>query len=553
MSQRAARSGRWRAWSLGLLLAAGVAHATPAARAAEIAVSASAPVPAPQALPVQVKDNAILLTLDEAVEIGLRQNLDVVLQRDVRNESRLSIEQNLGIYDLTLTGQASAASQKSAPTSALTASQSNRQVFNVGLTQLVPTGGQLTFGFNNNRENSNLSFSSFNPSYNSGLSLAYNQPLLQSFGRLATERGILLARSRSRSSVQDFAHLVVATVQSVVNAYWSLVGARQQLVVAQESLALAKELHERNRVQVEVGTMAPLELIQSEAAIASREGDIISAQGAVGDAEDTLRRLLNLQQGPLWQAEIRPVTDPVTDRVAINLDAAIRNALATRPELKVQEEQVVQAQINDEYFKNQLKPRLDLNLSYGTAGAGGNLILRDANGNVVGFLPGGFSDAFSQATGFQFYGWQVQLNFSYPLQNRAARATSAIADLDLARMKITLDSLHQTVITEVRQAARRVDTAAKQIDAAKASRQFQEKNLDAERKRYENGMSTSFEITRIQQDVTTARSLEVNAIISYRTALADFYRATGRLLDISGIRLEDPAENIDRWRFHLFH
>src|SRR5262249_57129163 len=105
---------------------------------------------------------------------------------------------------------------------------------------------------------------------------------------------------------------------------------------------------------------------------------------------------------------------------------------------------------------------------------------------------------------------------------------------------------------EVRAAARKVDTAAKSIDAAKVSREFQEKNLDAERKKYENGLSTTFQITRIQTDVTTAKTTEVNAVIAYRTALADYYRAIGKLLDVQGVQLDDPGDPIKRWHFSLF-
>ncbi len=112
-----------------------------------------------------------------------------------------------------------------------------------------------------------------------------------------------------------------------------------------------------------------------------------------------------------------------------------------------------------------------------------------------------------------------------------------------------MESLRDSIVTEVRQAARRVDTAAKQIEAAKASRVFQERNLEAQRKRYENGMATSFEITQMQEDLTQARSREVTAIIAYRTALANYQRVTGQLLTEEGISLEDQEATVDRWQF----
>jgi outer membrane protein len=547
MSQHALRSTLClKAWGLALLVAAG------AAQAATTPVSSEAR-PVSEEVPLQVKDGAVLLSVDEAVEIALQRNLGLIVERYNRTQSRLGIEQNLGIYDLVLNGIAEATDNTSPTASALQSSQSSSRTFNFGVSQLVPTGGTLSLGIANGRNENNNSFSSINPFYTTSATFILDQPLLQRFGRASTDRNLLVARSQSDASRQEFERQVEANVEQVLDAYWSLVGAREQLVVAQESLDLAKELHGRNRIQVDVGTMAPLELVQSEAAIASREEDIITAQSAVGDAEDVLRRLLNLPFGELWSAEIRPVTNPETKREPLNLDEAIQQAVASRPELKSQQLVVDQARIQAAYFKNQVKPSLDLHVEYGTSGIGGNIIFRDPDtGEITSVLPGGYSDAFNQATGFNFTGWTARLTFGLPLQNRAAKTQSTVADLEVQRAQAVYDQLRQQIIADVRQSARRVDTAAKSIDAAKASRQFQEKNLDAQKKRYENGMSTSFEITRIQEDVTTARSSEVAAIVNYRTALAQFYRVTGRLLEVENVQLEDKADTFNRWTFHLW-
>ncbi|HEX3527189.1 MAG TPA: TolC family protein [Thermoanaerobaculia bacterium] len=546
MNQRFLRSKVLTALGLALLVAAGAVSAAPLPVSPKV-------TPIPDTPPLEVKDNAVLLSVNDAVEIALRRNLNLVVQRYVRDRSGQGIQQALGIYDLTVNGTASASDQTSATASSLQSGKATQQVLNAGLSQIIPLGGQFSFGFNNNRQTSNNSFVSINPAYNSGLSLTYNQPLLRNFGNLATDYNILVAQNNSEQSRQQFQFQVVATTQSVINAYWALVGARQQLIVAQESLSLAKELHERNRIQVEVGTIAPLELVSSEANIATNEEAIITAKAAVADAEDVLRGLLNFPPGPLWQAEIRPTTDPVIDRVQINLDEALQSALATRPEIKTQELVVAQSSINQKYAYNQLKPSLNLQLAYNTSGVGGDVIVRDPNtGEILRVIPGGFSDAFSQVTGFNFTGWSAQLVFSYPLQNRTARATAVISDLDQERTTTALDQLRQSVITEVRTATRKVDTAAKSIDAARIARQFQEKNLDAERKKYENGLSTSFQITTIQQNVTAAKSNEVNTVITYRTALADYYRAIGKLLDVQGVQIDDPADPVKRWHFSLF-
>ncbi|HET9226625.1 MAG TPA: TolC family protein [Thermoanaerobaculia bacterium] len=532
----------------GLLLWAGAAGAQ---EPQQIRVDSTAPPV--EAIGVDVQDGAVLLTLDEAVELALRQNLGLSIQRYTRERARLGVDQTLGIYDLFANATLYAEDLETPTASRLQASESNEQRFIFGFDQLFPTGGNLNLGWSSIRRESNNPFQTVNPSYSSGLTFAFRQPLLRDFGRLATERELLVARNRSQASREEFERQLVLTVQDVIEAYWNLVGARRQLGVAQESLNLARELHDRNRIQVEVGTMAPLELVQSEAAIAEREEGIITAQGLVGDAEDALRRLLNLPDGALWDTEIRPATDPAIQHTPIDVEAAIQMAMAERPELRTQQLNIQQAQLELDFARNQEKPRLDFEVSYGFGGVGGDVAVFDEDtGEIIDIIPGGFGDSFSQVSGLDFPGWTAELTFGFPIQNRGARAARAIANVDLERAATTLEDLRKGIITEVRAAARQVETAAKQIDAAKASRSFQERNLDAERKRYENGMSTSFQITQIQEDVTEARRREVFAINNYRRVLADFQRTIGRLLEEEGIVIEDQEAEVDRWQYSLW-
>ncbi len=539
------RSG-FTLFAAGLLLLAGAAGAQ---EPQQIRVDSTAPPV--EATGVDMQDGAVLLTLDEAVEIALRQNLGLSIQRFTRNRARLAVGRELGIYDLRLSSNLQAEDAETPAGSQLEGSQTNIQRFNAGFDQLLPLGGNLDLGWTNTRREDDNPFSTVNPSIRSGLRFGFNQPLLRDFGRLATERNLLVARNRSQASREDFERLLVVSVQDVIDAYWNLVGARQQLIVAEESMKLARELHDRNRIQVEVGTMAPLELVQSEAAIAEREEGIITSQSAVGDAEDVLRRLLNLPEGPLWSAEIRPATDPAIQHTPIDVAAAIQTALAERPEVRFQQLGIEQAQIETEFARNQERPTLDLDISYGFAGLGGDLLVEDPVTGEISRIPGGFGDALSGITGLDFPGWSAELIFGFPLQNRTARAARAIAEIDLDRAETAMEDVRSGIVTEVRGAARRVETAAKQIDAAKASRVFQERNLDAERKRYENGMSTSFQITQIQEDLTEARSREVNSVVNYRIALAEYQRVIGRLLEEEGVAIDDEELPIDRWQFSL--
>ena len=535
----------FKAWGLGLLLLAGSAGA-------QVQIDTQAAVP-PGDVPLTVRDGAIELDLNDAIELALRRNLGLVVERYTRTQARLGVEQALGVYDPLATIDFQANDISRPPTSITNPTDSNFQQLTLGVSQFIPTGGQFSLGWQSSRSETDLSgdFAFVNPTYNSGLSFTFNQPLLRDFGRGTFERQLLLAQSQNAGSNREFSRQVMNTLQVVINSYWGLVGAREQLVVARESLGLAKELHERNRIQVDVGTMAPLELVQSEAAIATREEDIIRAQQAVGDAEDTLRQLLYLPQGPLWEAEIRPSTQPEIEASAIEVAPAIQTALTNRPEVVAQQLVIEQAQINSNYFRNQKLPSLDLTLNYGLNGNNGVTIFNDQGTPSID--TGGFSDSLDQIFGIDYDGWSAQLTFGYPIFNRGARAASAIADLQLESARATLSQIEQQVTTDVRRAVRQVESAAKQIEAARASVRFQERSLDAERKRYENGMSSSFEITRIQQDLTSAKSRQVTAIIAYRTALTQLQQATGQILPEYHIAIDDPETPADRWGgFSLF-
>jgi outer membrane protein len=529
MKRTSLRSVSWAHSAALLLLAALLLAAAPATAATKaIRISTFLQPPPPNEPPAfEMKDNAVQLSVDQAVEIALQRNLGIVISRYIRVENRLAIVQALGYYDLAATIDALADNTKQEAPTKIDASSTQHQRLNYGFTQNLPKGGTILATWDNSRGQSNSAQATLPSSYTSGLNLHFVQPLLRGFGDYATDRPILIAQNNSQISRQDFRLQVTTITQQVVNAYWGLVNAREQLGVAQESLQLARDLHSRNQIEVQVGTKAVLELTQSEAAIATREEGIIQATSAVGDAEDVLRRLLNLPAGSLWDTPIVPTSKPETDaKVTINLKEALRAAATQRPELNSQELQLSQAKRDADYLRTQLRPQLNFQLDYGYTGFGSS-----------------YNNAFSQITGLDFRGWTAQLNFAYPIQNRTARAASATANIEIDRFQALYDQERTVVETEVRTAARAVDTAVKSIDANIKAREFQEKNLDAEKKRYENGMSTSFQITQIQDQLTQARSAEVQATVNYRTALAEYYRAVGALLDQEGVVIEDAPES----------
>ncbi|HEV8631497.1 MAG TPA: TolC family protein [Thermoanaerobaculia bacterium] len=529
--------------------------ATAASSAATTAVAGERQVstlanPEPPPSNVPVADNAIHLSLDDAVTTALRRNLGLLVERYDRQQFHLRIAEALGIYDVGLGGQGYATSETSPSTSrqagagqVITTKDRNINLFG---DQLTPWGGVGTLTFNLFRRESNSRDLVLNPFFVNDLDLSLVQPLLRNLGRATTEHGIRVAHLNSGISRETFETQVASTLQQVENAYWNLVQAIRDVEVAKESLGLAQELHRMNKVRVDVGTLAPLELVQSEVGIATREEGIITAQAAKDNAEDTLRQLLHLEDGELWNLPIVPTTAPETPPTEIDLAQAIATAMTDRAELHSQKLQLDLRQLDVAFFRNQARPRLDLTARYGYNGIGGT-IRNPTTGEII--ATGSASDAIRQVRQRDFNGWRLQLDFAYPLQNRTARARVAIADVNLEQGKTQMTQLEETVRTEVRRAVRGVRTAAQEIQSAGASTRLAEQNLDAERKRYENGLSTSFQVLQIQEDLTAARSRQVAAIAGYRRALAEYYRATGRLLAAEGVELDDPlrVDHLDRY------
>ncbi len=508
------------------------------ARAEPIRVSADL-TPAAAAAPLRISGGAVHLTLEEAIALALDQNLSLRVVRYDQARARENVAQALGIYDFLVQGGLQLSSDTVPAASNLDGAEvqeSDRAGFQLGLSRLLPTGGTAEVNWVNGRFKTNSRFSILNPSYSSGLNLVLNQPLLRDSGREATERGIVIARNNREISRLAFVQRVTDLLREVEEGYWNLVEARYQLQVSEAALDLARRLHEQNRVRVDVGTLAPLELVQSEVGIATREEEIIRARFAVGNAEDRLRQLLGLDRdAQLWAAEIVPESEAEISAPLLPVEKAIDRALDSRPELASRRTTRRNLEIEAAWRRNQLLPRVDLQATYKLNGVGGDVLVRSPDGSVIASSPGGWDDALQQVADLDYRGWTVGIGFSYPLGNRSARAQQASAELAVEQASTQEQELELSIATEVRTAVRAVEAAAKAIESAKASRRLAEKNLEAEQRKYENGLSTSFQVLQIQDDLTAARSRVVSAVSGYRRALAAYRRALGTLLEESHV------------------
>ena len=371
----------------------------------------------------------VSLRLEEAIAIALERNLSLVVERYRRSESVLRLDgawasttstpgPTLSVFDET---NPAASNLDGADIRATEGTN-----WNFSVSKLVPSGGTASVNWNNSRFKTNSTFALLNPSFNVDLDFRFVQPLLRNAGREVVESGIRVARNNVEISRENFELQVIGVLQLVDDAYWSLVEAQAQLEVAEESLDLAEKLHEQNRVRVEVGTLAPLELITSEAGIATRKEEIIRARAAVGDAEDLLRQLLNLNETEIWAAAIAPETDPEMTPIALDVESGRwRPPSSGGPSCAAAGWGRTTWRSTPCTAPTRRGPRLNLAVTYGFNGLGGDVTSRDFfTGEILFQAPGDYGDALDQITGGDFDGWSAALNFSYDIGNRDSQGAA---------------------------------------------------------------------------------------------------------------------------------
>jgi HAE1 family hydrophobic/amphiphilic exporter-1 len=538
------RFGRFRGVRTALLAAGllGVTASTIAQTASTLSARPGERIPRPLPSPAA---EGIRLSLDEAVALAVANNQDLNVSVNAAEASRYVLFSNMGIFDpLAEAGVLRSHAEQPATSDLVGAqvSQSDTTDISARVTQLAPTGGTFSLGFTARRSSTNSTFFFVNPSWTTGLTLSFSQPLLRNFGRDATTWAIRTTRNTRDASYQNFVRTVQTAVNLVEQAYWDLVYAIRNLEVKREALVVSTDLNRITRIKIDVGSLAPIDITQTEVGIATAEQEIIIAESLIGDAQDRLRRLLSFNPDQ-WAVPIIPTDEVRTEQVTVNVEEGIGLALERRPEIIAAEYNVDSDRIRYDFWRNQTRPQLDLVGSYGNAGLGGTTTLRDEEGNIVSRTPGGFSDAFEQILDRDFKNWSIGLNFSYPILNRRARGERGAALYTWESSKASLNSLEQNVLLEVRAAARDIDTAKRSIAAAEKSRELADRNLDAERKKFENGMTTSFQVTQIQNDLSAARTAELQALAIYRKALSTYHFAIADVLEWKSIRIEDLPDS----------
>ena len=369
-----------------------------------------------------------------------------------------------------------------------------------------------------------------NPEFDTSLFGTVTQPLLRNFGLDIVKTPLNIAKQNKLTSDQQLRMRVMDVALQVEQAYWDLGLYREQLKVSQQSASRARELYENNKKQVEVGTMAPLEVVAAEAEVASREEGIITSERLIRNTEDLLRTLvLGKDVAKSWSIEVIPTETASLKPLEISEEEAIQTALKDNPDLKALESDLQSRDLSVRLTSNALKPQLDAKAGYGLAGLGGTVLLTDNNfpPNVIGTIPGGFGDALTSLKDNPT--WSVGLVLGIPIGNGAAKADYVRADLQRKQAATVLENAKQILILNVRTAIRNMSNSKKSYEAATSSRVLQERKLDAERKKLEVGLSTNYVVLQYQDDLAQAQSRELLYITDYIKNFAQLNRYLGRM------------------------
>jgi outer membrane protein len=495
----------------------------------------AAPVP----LPVQgpsAKGPRVTLTLEDAVKRALESNLDIAVQRIGQQVFDVNIASIRSVYSPTLSSLISNQSSKNASTSTISGGQTGATinnstfVFNGGIEQGVPWGGgSFAATLDNRRFETSNRTATINPSYNPTWAAQYSQPLLRNFQIDPTRQQLLVTRINQDISDIQLQQTTMNTIADVRNAYWDYVFAVQSVDVARQSLMLAEELLRNNQMKVEIGTMAPIDVVQAQAQAAGQRQALVAADGTRQTAEIALKRLIvSGTADPLWSSTIEPVDRPDFTPAPIDLASATQRALATRTDVLQARKSLAANDVTLRLLENQQLPQMDLQTRYATTGIGGNRLITQGSGvdrgEIVGIDPGGYLDALNTLFRNRLPTWSVALNITYNLGTSAEDASVARARIQQNQIEVQLRQLDLQVTSDVSNAAIQVQNNAERVQAAQAARDLAQQQLDAENSKFGVGMSTNYSVVLAQRDLATAQNNELQAVLAYRKAVVDFER-----------------------------
>lgn len=523
------------------------------------------------------------LTLNEAIRKALESNNEIEISRSDVKIAETTLRSIEGFYDGVFSF--SPTYQRTATTGQ---DATNDFRVNSDFTKFIrPGGGTVRAFFDNNRtENQfaqaqatqgDLSSSGSGALFSSSLGVTYTQPLFRNFGIDNTRRQIKIQRRRISQSDADFRRQTIEIISQVQLAYWDLVFSLRDQQNRLANVNLAKENLRRIEAQITAGSAAPLGRYEVETELANRETDLITATQQVETAENRLKQLiLRDPSAGEWTSQYVPTDAPVISNDSIDVSLAIKDAVENRPELRRLRFESEINKIDIEYFRNQVKPQIDLNNTFSLGGisstgnsllvnsfaqfSGNDEILRQklntllpANQQIPnpqipitatpGFLTGGFNQSLLNLFRSDAPSFSVGVTISFPFRNKTAKADLAGARFQEERISAQTRSQEQTVVSEVRNAVQAVESSRQRIFTARRARENAEKQLEGERKLFDAGRSTTFLLFQRENALTNARNSEIRAETDYNKALADLQRTTSTTFTANGVQVDSPMSD----------
>ena len=500
--------------------------------ALQVASGSQPATPAPQTSSQTPAGLTRRLTADEAVKLAVENNLGIQIARLDPQIQDLTIVQARTSWSPTMTStfqrNSNEAPNQNIIGGGANVSTSDQFQNSVGVQQNFPWGGSYNIAWNSSRFESNSNISAANPQLRSAMSLQYAQLLLRNWNIDNARQQLQTSEKNREIADVQLRQTLATTIRTVRNAYWDLAYAVASLAVQQQSLELAQESLRNTRSRVEIGTTPPIDIIEAEAEVATRQEAVIVAEAQIATAEDTLRALVfNPSTPDFWTLHIEPTDLPQFQITKVDAEAAVRTALDRRTDLVMAKKSLEIDSIGIKFYRNQTLPDVSANFNYGLQGLGGTQLIRGPGflgpntGDVIGEFNRGFGTVLSDLFRNDFPNWTASLNISYPLGKSAAEANLARVRLQQNQSTTQLRNQELQVATQVRQAARNLQTNQQRVETTRASRQLAERRLDAEQRKFTAGTSTSFQVFQVQRDLSQARNNELRAILDYSRSVVD--------------------------------
>ncbi len=492
------------------------------------------------------------LSLRQVVELALRHNLQVriaSLNPDLTEEQiRFARSRFDPVFVFNLPQQFNRSTQ---PTASVLggADVLTQESIVAGFSVSANTSFGLGWSVSGNASRlvTNNEFSTFNPQYTTSMTLSVRQPLLRNFGRTANRQQLLVAQNDFSVSRHQFGQQLQQQIAQVIIAYWNLVSAYRFVDIAEQSLELALEQLDRNNTMVRIGTLAAVDVIQTEQQAADAQLTLIQSQIALQNQQDQVKSLLNLDSvvAEGWTVEIVPTDEPARNAPEIDMELAVAEALQKSPLIRLDRVNVESRKIDLGAARNGVLPQLDFVASGTLSGLGGDQIFRSGgifgSGGVVEVQEGGLSNSLRQLLSGDFRNWSLGIQVSFAVRNDAARAQHAQASIREMQAMTQLQDRQVQIRLAVQQAARNVTGGVQQVNAAQNALALAERQYAAELRRFEAGITSTFQVLNFQRQLTLARSRQLVSLIGLNLSLANLEFNKGTLLQQFGIEIEDAG------------